>query len=407
MDIFLSRQPVFDRTESIAGYALSYRGHPRPAKDSGPEDDTSERLLVDAFLGIGLDHVTDGRVAFFKATREMLVGGAIDLLDPRRIIIELPANRWPDPEVAIACNRLASEGYRFALDGIAVTGQAESLLRMAEIVRIDVHALATPTLSELIYRLKPYDVRLLAQNVENRIVRDACLELGFELFQGFDASRPEILVQRDIPIDHLRTFRLMRQIRDLDVTDAELEDAFRSDVSLSYKLLRMVNSAASGTRGVASIGHAIRLLGRDALYRWLALLLLSSVSDGELQAEIIRTALLRARLCELLAARTGDPASSGPLFMVGLLSVLDVLLATPLDVLVAEMDLALPIKEALLNRSGAYGAMLQLVEAYERGDWDRVLDRCGELGLAAHALTRDYLEALAWANERMNVEVCV
>src|SRR5690606_28979400 len=182
--------------------------------------------------------------------------------------------------------------------------------------------------------------------------------------------------------------------------NATIEAAFRTDLSLSYKLLRMVNSAAVGGRGIESIGHAIRLLGRESLFRWLALLLVTTVSESELDGEMVHTALLRARLCELLAPHIGRPAAADSLYIVGLISVFDALLGIPMHELVVEMALSADIRSALLDRSGPFGPVLSLVETYDAGRWDQVLDRCKAMGVEPAELASLYLSSLSWVNEQ-------
>ena len=196
----------------------------------------------------------------------------------------------------------------------------------------------------------------------------------------------------------------MNLLRDENASDADIEEAFRSDPSLSYKLLRMVNSAALGGRGIESIRHAIRLVGRGVLHRWLALLLASSmVTENGVDAELVHTAVLRARLCELLAESGGRRSSSGQQFMVGLFSMIDVLLKVPMEEILDRVDLSADVRDALLRRSGPYAGSLELVEAYEAGRWDAVSDISSDMGMAAPVLPELYLQSLSWVRERMGM----
>lgn len=396
-DIFISRQPVFDVNERVRGYTLAYDG--LSAYRTRREE--PERLIVDAFLGVGLEKVTNGLPAFLEVSRSMLVGGLVELIDPTHVVVELPATDSWDPDIGESAARLKSAGYRLTVPILRPDEPDGPLFRMADYLKVDVSARSASDVIEIARRFAGRGAQLLAANVPNRSTRDACTELGFNLFHGFAYTAPEMLATRDLAIDHLRTFQLMRQIRDLEVTDPEIEAAFRTDVSLSYKLLRMVNSAAVGARGIQSIAHALRLLGRDALYRWLALLLLSSVGEEGVKAELVHTALLRARLCELISPRIATPADPDASYIVGLLSVLDVLLETPMAQLLSHMDLADDVREALVERAGILGQLLGLVEAYDLGQWDQVGELCATLKLPAADLAARYLQALNWANEQI------
>lgn len=396
MQVYLSRQPIFDRSERIAAFALFHR----QAETATTSEDSPERLVVDAVLGIGLENLAGRHPAYLPVTYDMLLRGAIEILDRRRIIAEVPHDCAEDPDIVAACRRLHGMGYRLAIEGRGLVPEESPLIKWCDIVRIDVRATDPAALEDLAQRLRPFGVALLAQNVENRETRDVCLRQGFELFQGYEFSIPEVLVRRDVAIDHLRTFHLMRQLRDYDVTNTKIEEAFRTDLSLSYKLLKMVSSAAVGGRGIQSIGHAIRLLGREALYRWLALLLVTTISESELDSEMVHTALLRARLCELLAPHVGRAAVADSLYIAGLFSVFDVLLGIPMHELVDEMALATDIRSALLDRSGPLGPVLAIVEAYDQGRWDDVLARCQQMRLQPSVLASLYLNSLAWVNDQ-------
>ncbi len=188
-------------------------------------------------------------------------------------------------------------------------------------------------------------------------------------------------------------------MRDPNTRDGDIEDMLRRDVALSYKLLRMVNSAALGGRDIWSIGHALRLLGRDQVARWLGLLLVTDGKTDGVRAELMTVSLVRARMCELLANASGVPRARGPLFLVGMLSVLDQMLETPMDMLADSMELAPDIRAALLHRQDFYGEVLSLIEAYEQGWWDQVDALSEVVGVSPSVLPSLYIDALSWSTE--------
>ncbi|MGH7507241.1 MAG: EAL and HDOD domain-containing protein, partial [Longimicrobiales bacterium] len=251
--------------------------------------------------------------------------------------------------------------------------------------------------------IQRWPVRLLAEKVENRVEHEICLDLGFQLFQGYLFSRPETVSRRDLSVEHLRTLRLMTLVRDLAVSEHAIGEAFRADVALSYKLLRMVNASAVGGKDLTSIDHAVGLLGREALYRWLALLLITPQGRGGVAAEIAHATLTRARFCELLAETGRVSLKPGSLFMMGLLSALDTFYQMPVAEIVDQLRLAPAVSDALLRREGSLGAALALVVAFEEGQWTQLAARCSELNVASGELTNVYLDALAWAHERVQV----
>lgn len=393
MTLPLARQPIFDRDERIAAYAILHPG-------SEWNDARMDQLVVDTAVGGGVEQLTDGRPAFLRVSPALLTSDTIRLLDPRRLTLELRADAVVDAEVRAACRTLAGSGYNLALDSFAFTDATASLLDDVRTVKVDVREHGPASLTKLAERLRPWRVRMIADHAESRVVRDACLRLGFELFQGYRFNQPEILARRELPIQHVHTFKLLKELRDPRVHESVVEEGFRRDVTLSYKLLRMVNSAAMGGRGVWSIGHAVRLLGREALHRWLSLLLLASVSDDGVGAELTYMSLLRARFCELLASAAGMRPAAGPLFLVGVFSLLDLMTHCPMEELVARLDVDEEVAAALIARGGFFGAVLNLVTAYEDGRWSEANYLAEQLGIAPTALTDGYMDAVAWARER-------
>ena len=341
VQILVARQPIFDRHERLYGYDLMLRG---TGADSSAADSPPEQLVADTFLGIGIEQVAAGRRAFVTVGRDMLISGAVRLLPVDRVVLQLDGNIPKDAELVAACQQLGFEGYSFAVSGPSPDALDHDLLRVADIVKIDVSVIAVELLPELTTWLQTFHVRLLALNARHRVERDNCTKLGFELFEGYASAAPETLTRVDLPIEHIATFRLLKMMRDPKANDVEIENVLKADVALSYKLLRMVNSAAIGGRNIWSIGHALRLLGRDYVVRWLSLLLVTNGSKAGVRSELIHLALFRARMCELLADAASVPRARGPLFLVGMFSVLDQLLETPMETIADSMELAPDIR---------------------------------------------------------------
>ncbi|MEP6495082.1 MAG: HDOD domain-containing protein [bacterium] len=400
MEILVARQPVFDRNEQLFGYDLVLR---RPSGAWMPDDRLPEQLVADTFLGIGIDQVAAGRRAFVTVDRDMLLGGAVRLLPAERVILQLNGEAGADGDMLAACDQLVWAGYCFSVSSPQPEMLPDELLRLAEIVKVDIVHTDPAMLPELAAWLRSYHVRLLALDVRHRKERDTCSGLGFELFEGYSFTAPETLTRRDLPIEHVLTFRLLKMVRDPKTPDAQIEELLRRDVALSYKLLRMVNSAAIGGRDIWSIGHALRLLGRDQVSRWLGLLLVTDGARDGVRAELMTLSLVRARLCELLAEASGVPRAKGSLFLVGMLSLLDQLLETPMALLADSMELAHDVRVALLHREEYYGAILSLVEAYEHGWWESVDSLTESIGIDPIVLAPLYLNALAWASEHQRV----
>jgi EAL and modified HD-GYP domain-containing signal transduction protein len=403
MNTLLVRQPIFDDHERIAGYEVLCRDVVQRNENGGTNDCDADRVVVDAFLGVGLPRLAAGHRAYMSVSRQMLLGNAIQLLAPESIVVQVSGGEAPDAPFIAACERLVRAGYQIALDEFRFTPATETLLRHADIVKVNVHGRTHAMLAAEAKQILQWPVRLLAEGVENRVQHEACKELGFELFQGYLFSRPETVSRRDLSIEHLRVLRLMTLVRDESVSDHAISEACRADVALSYKLLRIVNASAVGRKDLTSIGHAVSLIGRDALYRWLALLLITPQGRASLAAEVAHATLTRARFCELLAGRADGQHDGGTLFLVGLLAALDTFYQLPAAEIVDQLGLAGDAAAALLDRSGPLGGVLALVMAFEEGHWQEMENRCATVGVPAAALTHIYLEALGWAHDRVQV----
>lgn len=403
MDVFVARQPIFDTQGQVYAYELLYRrtGSVTVAEGVTAEVMASE-VLVHTFLNIGLERITGGARAFLNFTRDMLLQGVHLLFDPQQVVIELLETVRPDAEVIAAATELVQRGYILALDDFEYEPAFDPLLRLARIVKLDVLNRTPAQLREMYDRVAPFGGIILAERVETLEVRNLCASLGYGYFQGFYFSKPETVTTRDLSAAQLTILRVMNLLRAQGTTDVELEEAFRGDVSLAYKLLRTVNSAAVGGRGIESIRHAVRLVGRGELHKWLSLLLVTSVAGkGGTEAELVRSAIQRARMCEMVALQARDRRAAEALFMVGLFSLLDAILKVPLHEVLHRIDISDEARRALLARTGPYAPTLGVVEAYERASWAMVAAECQTLGIDPARMGELYVDAVHWTNERL------
>lgn len=401
-DIYLARQPIFDQKDGLVGYELLYRGNATENWANGTAQQMSVDTLLNALIGLGLQQVTHGTLGFFNVDKDLLRANPFDVFDPDRVVIEILETVRCMPETLEVLRRLRDRGFTIALDDFVYDPALEPFLELANIVKVDVLGRTAEELEPEMKLIRRNGALLLAERVETEEERNALREIGFDLFQGYFYARPEIIGGREIPIEHVNALQLMNLLRDPESSDVELESAFRADLSLTYKLLRIVNSAAVGGRGIESIGHALRLVGREPLSRWLALLAVSSMARNTgVGSELVQAAMQRARFCELIAESLGMTTAAGQGFMAGLFSHLDALLRAPMEDVLEHVHLADPVRHALLERAGPYGEALLLVEAYERADWPDVDRRAAALGIDVGALPELRAQALEWASERM------
>ena len=399
-DVHLARQPIFDSGNRCVAYELLYRASSASTSAGGfSVDAMCSDTALHAVVSIGLDRLTGGAPAWVNVGREQLVGELYRVFQPRDVVLELLETITPDEAVIEAARKAVRAGYTIALDDFEMHASWAPLLELAKIVKVDVLGHDAHSLALFIAPLRKYShLTLLAERVETGSMRMLCGKLGFTLFQGYYFSRPETLGGRALSLQQATIANLLTLLSDPEVSERALDEAFRSHPSLSYALLRIVNSASLGFRNVESIPYAIQLLGRAALSRWLLILLVSGVaSRSPIAQEAVSHALARARFCELVTEVMGggDPSAR---FLVGLLSRFDVLLGLPMSEVLDRLPVSPEVRDALLYGVGPHGPVLGLVEAYEHAAWDTVSELGGGTGLG-----EAYAQAVAWARARLSL----
>ncbi|HEY0931391.1 MAG TPA: HDOD domain-containing protein [Gemmatimonas sp.] len=402
--VFIARQPIFDRTPHRVAYELLYRAS-REATAAATELSATFMCgdtALHALLSIGLERLTAGTKAFVNITEDHLLGDLYKIFDSQAVVLELLESIDGTPAVVDACERAIAEGYVLALDDYDGRASLDPLLPLASIVKVDVlphtRTGTLQALAPLVARLKGFGLTVLAERVETAEELAECKAMGFDLFQGYVFSRPETLDGRAANVHQAAVFQIVSMLNEPRVTERDLENAFRVHPSLSFTLLRIVNSASFGGRSVDSISHAIRLVGREALSRWMIIMLVASVGSRSAVAhEAVMTALVRGRFCEEVSAHAGhaDPSAR---FLVGLLSRMDVLLGLPMEQVLERLPVSQDVRDALLLSTGPHADVLRLADAYERADWDLVEQEVP--GMRA-VFTELYTESVIWSGDRL------
>jgi EAL and modified HD-GYP domain-containing signal transduction protein len=337
-----------------------------------------------------------------SATRDQLLGDAFLVAEPGSVIVMLPAWLTPDTEVNEALDRLRAAGAQLAIDEVgAEPVPAEAFLPVVQWVRVDSRSGDPATINAICDRLTAQgsSLRLVAARVEELDQYEATLERGFDGFQGTFFSRPEPLPTADMPQSTVAAMRLMGLARDQKISDRQLEDVIATDPVLTFQLLRLVNSAALGGRGVASIGQALRAIGRNAFLRWLAVAVAAArKSKNGVDQELVRQAVERGRLCEQLV---GSGRDAGTLFLVGLFSLLDAVFRMPLAEILERVVLSAEANEALIDRTGPYADAINFAESYELGLFENASEIAREMGVDPAKGGEFYTNAITWTAEAL------
>jgi c-di-GMP phosphodiesterase len=389
-EVFVARQPIFDRKLHVAGYELLFRGGNATTARVADSEGATASVVLGAFTEIGLERLVGAKPGWVNVSREFVLGGLASTMPPSVVGLEILEAELLDERFVHALIELKRQGYRLALDDFEYSVSAERLLGLVDVVKLDLIALGREGMAREVARLKPYGMTLLAEKVESHEEHAFCAELGCDLFQGFFFCRPELVHHRGIIANRASMLQIVAALQDPTVQLGQLERMIGRDVGLSFRLLRYINSAFFGLRfEISSIGQALALLGVENLRRWATLTVLASI-DGK-PPELTVTALVRARFCEQAGRQLPGPRP-GELFTLGLFSVIDALMDAPIEDVVAMIPFPSDMRDALTERRGEKGALLDCVTALEAGDFDRAQRLVRGAG-------EHYVEALMWADE--------
>lgn len=400
--VFIGRQPILDKRQQIIGYELLFR-HNAGAQGAVIVDDikATSRVLVNTVSDMGTEWLLGDKLAFINVSEEFLHSELLQLLIPQRTVLEVLETVKPSENVIRQLQVLRRQGFKIALDDYTHTPETATLLQCTDYLKYDVMAQGLDHCAPLVSLLKSLSIKIIAEKVESREEFEACKKLGFDLYQGYYFARPETLSTKAInPVVQtlLELLNLVHKNADL----RELEAGFKHDPALAFKLLRYINSAGFGLSSeILSIRQALTILGTKQLYRFLTLLLITA-NDKNTPAALVKTAITRGRLAELLGSDHFDEAGRDNLFIIGIFSLLDVMLDMPMEQVLEKLTLPEQINEALLHKEGIYGPFLQLTEAYESENPGEIEKLAKKLNYSPSQLNDCHFQALAWA-ESMSI----
>jgi EAL and modified HD-GYP domain-containing signal transduction protein len=386
-DVFVARQPIFDPRLDVVGYELLFRGSNAIDRAIiGDADDATATVVINAFTELGIDKVVGGNRAWINVTRDFILQGLAQALPQDNVVLELLEDQAVDDQLLEKLTQLRSSGYLIALDDFSWSSEREPLLDHVDIVKVELLHREHSAVADDVAKLRTHDLRLLAEKVETQEDHERCVALGFDLFQGYFFCKPETLSARGMAPNRLALLQLVAALNDPNIEFSQLETLISRDVALSYRLLRYINSAFFGLRReVDSIGRAVALLGLENVKRWSTLTIFAGIEEKP--RELVVTGLTRARFCELAGPREFDLGNPEGLFTLGLFSVIDALMDAPMEEVLETIPFPPDTKEALVNRAGPMGDLLEAALACERGEFP------------TPALAEAQLEAMSWATE--------
>jgi len=400
MKKFIARQPIFTPSQDVLGYEILFRTGTENyfTGDSANVSATA----VDNLLLFGLERVTSGLLAFVNCPRDLLLREYLTLLPPDRVVGEILETVSADDETLEACRHLKLSGYRIALDDFVDTPKMAPFVELADYIKIDFLATSPPEQERLARQLIKRNVQLIAEKVETHEDVQRGMAMGYAYFQGYFFCRPQIAERREIPAFKLNYLRILQIANRPELNTEDLSEAIKQEASLTYRLLRYLNSAAfSLHKSVDSIPHGLALLGERGIRRWISVVSIAAIGEDK-PSELVMLPLRRARFCELLASVTHMQNNQSDLFLMGLLSAMDALLDMPMGTVLADIAVKDEIKGALLGQPGEFRDIYEIAVNYESGTWEQLVEVAQRVGVDEELFPDLFLQSLDWAKEVMS-----
>lgn len=395
--IAFAHQAILDQHRAVIGYELFNR----TALAHGHTAASDAQLLFNVLSAVDSDSPIGNKTIFINCTHDSLAGGHLDLIAPQRVVLEVPP--LPVSQSDQVQNRLPNlqdikrRGFRLAFDYSVLTQPYASWLELASFIKFDLSVIRAQSLASFVKLAQAKSTaQLIAEKVETPAQYAMLSDLGVKLFQGYWFAKPVLVQGQSVRPAQATILQLINLVRK-QASTAEIEEVLKRDATLSFNLLRFINSAGFGMRSeVTSFKHAVMLLGLNRLFKWAALLLTTS-RNGDMPPAVGTTAVARGRLMELLATELLPPDECDNAFVVGVFSLLDTMLGISMEAALATIALPDSITQALLHRAGPLAPFLELTIACETGDDEAFARTANQLGLNNAQVNWAHVQALVWA----------
>jgi len=395
MDVFIARQPIFDRNLHIYGYELLYR-QGQDNSFSGIDDNRATvELIYNSFVVFGMQDLTDDTKAFINFSKDLVDSDIPSLLPNRNVVLEILEREEVAQSTVEACKRVKEMGYLVALDDFVFDQSYLPLIETADIIKIEY-----PVINEELQRklIKEFHtkVKFVAEKIETREEFQRAYEMGYDYFQGYFFSKPSIINSKEIVSLNSNILKIIQELKMPEPSYAVIGNIVQSDLGLTYKIFKLANSIYLGTKNkINSIPQALAHLGLKELYRWSSIIMLKDLQNIE-NAELIKLSLIRGKLMELLASELGDKMSSSEFFFTGMFSSIDILLNKSMEQVLKGLSLPDHVKLALLGQDNKQRRLLDFIIDFENAQWSKVENQNLIDKLSIKRFMLLYVEAIKW-----------
>ncbi|GGB53412.1 diguanylate phosphodiesterase [Oceanisphaera marina] len=398
MHCFVARQAILDGTGKPLGYELLFRTSLENRFPQMEAELATRRLMAEQFLSQKIEDLVGESLCFINFPDSLLREGMTDTFQPQQLVIEILENATPDQALLDSVKLLKKSGFSMALDDYTPNKEWEKFFPFIDFIKLDLRQISIADCSRIIKGSQPYPhIRFIAEKVETQQEFIAAQEAGFEFFQGYYFQQPQVISRRILTTDEMTAFELLSAINDKEIDYNKLTALFSRDLSLSYYLLRYVNSLHIGYRqqNIDNLRNAIVFLGHQQLKRFTALMMTAYISKNK-NIELYNLSMIRARWCELLAAKV-CPSLQDDAFICGLFSLLDALLERPMIEILPHLSVSEPVQQALLEQKGQLGFLMGVMQDHEQANWPMLQQRLDFVHVSEEDSNRFYEEAILWS----------
>ncbi len=399
-EVFLGRHPILNGKQKIIGYELLFRSKGNDDSNTSLDDlSATSGVIVNLLSQFGIDQILDNKLGFLNIAASSMMSDTIELLPPERIVLEILEDTPINAQIITRCKSLKSLGFKLSIVDYANRPEHIVLLPHVDYVKIDLSVTAIDKVPGLIALIrKNSKAKIIADKVEEESLFHECQTLGFDAYQGYFFAKPTILKGEQAQPDQMCLMRMIGMLLG-DADLSELEALFKNSPGLTLGLLKLVNSVGinGGREPVESIRQAIVMLGQKQMLRWVQLLMYASPSNPASDTIMLQVAN-RARLMELMAEKVESYQAhfSDQAFMVGMLSLADTVIHSPMEQILEEIGLSDTLKKAILEQTGTHGQLLKLAKDMEVGNFDSTHYEIKELDISPEELMNIQIECIAW-----------
>lgn len=395
MEVFVARQPIFDRNMNVYGYELLYRRSMNNFYEGSDDNKSTAELISNSFFALHFNELTEGKRAFINFSEEMLIKEIPLLLPNDLITVEILERVENSEQLTETCKRLNQAGYMMALDDFVFNDSFIPIIDEVDMIKIEFPIISYEEQKDLIKKYHK-KVKFLAEKVETREEYQLALDMGYDFFQGYFFSKPVILKGKDIPSINSNLIRIIMELKEENPDYQKITEIIEEDIGLSYKLLRMVNTVFFGARSqIHSLKTALVRVGIEEIRKWIYLLMLQDIQNIE-NKELIKNSLIRAKMMELLAKEKAIKNRHFEFFITGQFSSIDVLLNQKMEDIVESLSLTDNVRDALLGKENEISACLQFVRYFEEANWISFENIKSQCGIEKERFMEMYIESLKW-----------